>query len=68
MVLKQPGQLLLKLPVRAEMITHWPRVPVPEAIVKSLVIGIVEALPLKYPSEVPINLGDKEEVRPARAD
>jgi hypothetical protein len=50
------------------MITHWPRVPVPEAIVKSLVIGIVEALPLKYPSEVPINLGDKEEVRPARAD
>src|SRR5437660_1428095 len=58
-VLKKPSRLLLKLSVRSEMVTHWPRVHVAEAIIESLVVRVVETLLLKCPFEVPVDFRHK---------
>src|SRR5215469_11343027 len=61
MVLKKPDRLSLIIHVRAEVIANGPRVTFAQTIVKTFVVGVIEALLLELPFQVPVGLGHKEE-------
>ena len=63
MVLQEAGQLVLVVQPRAEVLAHRPGVPVAEAVVQPLVVGVIEALLLQRPFQVPVDLGHEAEVR-----
>ena len=60
-VLQETGELVLVIEARVEMLAHRPRMAFPEAIVEPLVVGVVEALLLQRPFQVPVDLGHEEE-------
>src|SRR5271155_3719889 len=62
-ILKKARRLALKLRIGAEMIAHGSRMPLAKPVVKPLVIGVVEALLLQSPFQVPVNLCHEKEVR-----
>src|SRR5215510_7864975 len=47
------------------MLAHLPGVTLAEAIVQSLVVGVIETLLLQCPFQVPVNLGHEAETRNA---
>ena len=66
-VLQEAGQLVLVIQARVEMLAHRPGMAVAEAVVEPLVVGVIEALLLERPFQVPVDLGHEEEAGNALA-
>ncbi len=62
MVFQEASQLVLVIEPRQEMLTHRTGVMLAQAIVEALVVGVVEALLLECPFEVPVNLDAPHEI------
>ena len=62
-VLQEPGELVLVVEPGVEVLAHRPRVPLAQAVVEPLVVGVVEPLLLHRPFEVPVHLGHEAEAR-----
>ena len=62
-VFQEPGQLVLIVEAGLEVLSHRPRVPLAEAVVKPFVVSVIEPLLEHRPFQVPINLGHEAEVR-----
>jgi hypothetical protein len=62
-VFEEAGHTVLEVEVRREVLANRTDVAVLEAVVEPLVVGVVEALLLEGPFEIPIDLGEKEEIR-----
>ena len=50
-----------------EVLAHRPGVPFAKPVVEPLVVGVVEALLLQRPFQIPIDLGHEAEARDALA-
>ena len=67
-VLEEAGQTVLEVQARREVPANRTDVALLEPVVEPLVVGVVEALLLKGPFEVPVDLGEKEEARDLGSD
>ena len=67
-VLEEAGQVVLEVEAREEVLADRARVARFEAIVEPLVVGVVEALLLERPFQVPVDLGEEQEIRHLGAD
>ena len=63
MVLDEANELLLVGKVGVEVKPNTLRVVVFEAVIEPLVVAEIESLLLQLPLQVPIGLGDEEEMR-----
>ena len=61
-VLQEAGQPVLVIEPGQEVLAHRPGVPLAQAVVQPLVVGVVEPLLLQRPFEVPVDLGHEAEV------
>ncbi|GAA4697409.1 hypothetical protein GCM10023215_39540 [Pseudonocardia yuanmonensis] len=68
MVLDEPHQPLLVLPVRGQVGPDPPRIARHEPVVETLVVAEVEALLLQRPFEVPVGLREETETGVRLAD
>src|SRR5512144_475899 len=67
-VLEEAGHVVLEVEAREEVLADGPRVTLFQAVVEPLVVGVVEALLLEGPLEVPVDFGHEEEARDPGAD
>ena len=67
-VFQEAGELVLIVEPGVKMLAHGPGVAVAQAVVEPLVVGVVEALLLQRPFQVPIDLGHEAEAGMALAD
>ena len=65
MVLQKPGEPFLVVKAGMEVVAHRRCMPLAQAVVEPLVIGVVEALLLHGPFQVPVDLGHEGETRHA---
>ena len=56
-VFEKAGELVLIFRRGAEMLTHGPGMAFAEAVIEALVVGVIEALLLERPFQIPIDLG-----------
>ena len=62
-VLEEAREVVLVVEIGPQVLAHRPRVPVAQAVVEPLVVGVVEALLLQRPLEVPVDLGHEAGTR-----
>ena len=62
-VLEEAGQAVLEVEARVEVLAHRAGVALHQPVVEPLVVGVVEALLLEGPLEVPVDLGEEQEAR-----
>jgi hypothetical protein len=67
-VLEEAGQMILEVEAGEEVLADRAGVALFQAVVEPLVVGVVEALLLEGPLEVPVDLGEEEEARDLGAD
>ncbi len=67
-VLEEAGQAVLEVEARIKVLADRPRVALRKTVVKPLVVGVIEALLLQGPFEVPIDLGEEEEAGDPRTN
>ena len=66
-VLQEARELVLVVEPGVEVLAHRPRVAFAQAVVEPLVVGVVEALLLQRPFQVPVDLGHEAEARDSLA-
>src|SRR5215831_1223672 len=62
-VFQKAGQFVLIVYPSPKMLSHRAGMAVAQAVVESLIVGIVEPLLLQRPFQVPVNLGHEAETR-----
>ena len=67
MILDEPDQSFLVSKVSAEMKPHALGGLVFQTVIESLVVAVVKALLLQLPLQVPVGLGDEQEIRMLRS-
>jgi hypothetical protein len=62
-VLNEPDQPLLVRQIGAEMQADALRTATLQAVIEPLVVTVIKALLLQFPFQIPVGLGDEEEIR-----